>query len=372
VNSEGRMLAALRGEQPDRVPIYSWLNPLAPRWATGIRPDVYPDEAGYREVLDACLEYADLVQDWYFPGGFFNTAWDVGQRSERLGPERIRHTIDTPKGELTCVVQDRPGGGIEEHWVESVEEAECVLSIPYVPSRPPLDEFIQTRERLRGRSTGQVTVGDPISSLSVVEPQLRSLWTRTERDLLVEMLDVAFERIMDQLDYLLENDVGPVYYINGSEYAMHPLMSPRDFDEFVVRYEREMVSRIHERGKLAHIHCHGRLDRYLERFVEVGTDGLNPIEPPPLGDVVLGDAKRRVGERMCLIGNIQYEDLASASLEQVETMVRDTIAQGAPGGGFILALCAAPYEVPLPEKTARNMIAMLRFGREYGQYPLTL
>ena len=296
----------------------------------------------------------------------------MDQRGERLGPERIQPTINTPAGEPTSVVQDRPGGGIEKYWVESVEEAERVLSIPYVPSRPSLDEFISTRERLSGRSCGQVTVGDPVSSLSVVDPQLRSLWTRTERELLVEMMDVAFERIMDQLDYLLENDVGPVYYINGSEYAVPPLMSPRDFEEFVVRHEREMVSKIHEYGKVAHIHCHGRLDRCLERFVEIGTDGLNPLEPPQLGDVVLSDAKRRVGDRMCLIGNIQYEDLESASIDDVREMVKDTIAQGARGGGFILSLCAAPYEVPLPEKTARNMIAMLRFGRPYGKYPLSV
>ncbi len=372
MTSEERLIAALRGEQPDLVPVFAWLNPLVPRWATGIRPDVDPDEAGYREVLEACLQYADLVQDWYFPSGFFNTVWDVQQRSEQLGPERIRHTIQTPKGELNSVVQDRPGGGVEKHWVTSVEEAERVLSIPYVASRPSLTRFLETRERLRDRSTGQVTVGDPVCSLSVIDPELRSLWTRTERDLLVEMMDVSFERIMAYLDYLLENDVGPIYTINGPEYAIPPLMSPRDFEEFVVQYDQQMIARIHDYGKLTQIHCHGRLSRFLERFVETGTDSLNPLEPPPLGDVVLSDAKRRVGERMCLIGNIQYEDLSAASVVGVRAMVSETIAQGAPGGGFILSLCAAPYEVPLPEKTARNMIAMLEAGREYGAYPLCL
>jgi uroporphyrinogen-III decarboxylase len=175
------------------------------------------------------------------------------------------------------------------------------------------------------------------------------------------MLEVSFERFMDQLNYLPTNGVGPVYYINGPEYAMPPLMSPCDFEEFVMRYDRAMVSKIHEHGKLAHIHCHGRLERCLERFAAIGTDGLNPLEPPPLGDVDLRDAKRRIGERVCLVGNIQYEDLASSSVEGVEALVKQAISQGAPGGGFILALCAAPYQVPLPPKTARNMIAMLRF-----------
>lgn len=208
--------------------------------------------------------------------------------------------------------------------------------------------------------------------LGVIEPTLRSLWTITQRDLLREMLDVSFQRIMDNLTYLLENDVGPLYYINGPEYAIPPLMSPRDLEEFVVQHDRQMVAKIHEYGKLTEIHCHGRVNRFLERFATIGTDGLNPLEPLPLGDVILGDAKRRVGHRMGLIGNIQYEDLAEASLDGVEALVRSAIREGGPGGGSILSLCAAPYEVPLPPRTAENLIHFMRMGRELASYPLDL
>lgn len=275
MTSEERWITALKREQSDRVPISTWLNPLASRWATGIREEEDPDKAGYGEVLEACLEYADPVQDWYFPSGFFNTAWDVQMKSERMAPERVKQTIQTPKGELTSVIQDRSGGGVEKSWVESVEDAERVLSIPYVPPRPSLKEFLETRERLRGKSVGQVTLPDPVAMLGVIEPQLRSLWTLTERDLLVEMLDISFERIMDSLDYLLENDVGPIYYFNGPEYALPPLMSPRDFDEFVVKYDEKLIAKVHEYGKLTQIHCHGRVNGFLERFAETGTDSLS-------------------------------------------------------------------------------------------------
>lgn len=198
MTSEERQLIALRGGQPDRVPVMVWLNPFLPRWATGIRADVDPDAAGYREVLEVARECADPEFDWSFPAGFFYSAWDVHWQSERIAPERVKHTVQTPKGPLTNVVQDRSGGGTEKHWVETMEDAKRLLSIPYEPARPDLSEFRQTRASSQGR------------------------------------------------------------YI-----------------------------------------C---------------------------------------------------------------------IEQGAPGGGFMLALCAAPYEVPLPPKTARNLIRYMEAGRKYGMY----
>jgi uroporphyrinogen decarboxylase len=94
------------------------------------------------------------------------------------------------------------------------------------------------------------------------------------------------------------------------------------------------------------------------------------LEPPPIGDVILSDAKRRVGDKMCLIGNIQYDDLARQSPGRVEELVKAAIRQGAPGGGFILSPCASPYERPLPAKAAGNFIHYLKTSRKYGAYPL--
>ena len=113
-----------------------------------------------------------------------------------------------------------------------------------------------------------------------------------------------------------------------------------------------------------------RVSRFLERFAAIGMDGLNVLEPPPLGDVDLADAKARVGNQFCLIGNIQYDDLARGSPGEVERLVAEAIAAGGPGGGFILSPCAYPYERPLPRKASDNLIHYLMKGREYGQYPL--
>ena len=97
---------------------------------------------------------------------------------------------------------------------------------------------------------------------------------------------------------------------------------------------------------------------------------MNVLEPRPIGDTDLADAKIRIGDRVCLIGNIQYDDIARGSEAEVEQLVAEAIEQGAPGGGFILSPCAYPYEQPLPKKASRNLVRYLEMGRKHGRYPI--
>jgi len=278
----------------------------------------------------------------------------------------------TPRGPVSAITRaDWRGGGTVKRWIVTPEDAARVLSIPYVPPRPDLRPFLETRERLRARCVAQVTFCDPIGLAGWVDEITMATWTIEQRPLLRQMLDVALERLLDQIRYCLEHDVGPNYDFNGPEYALPPLMLPRDFEEFVVEYDTLLIDLIHSYpDRWVIVHSHGRVNRFLERFAALGLDGLNVLEPPPIGDVILAEAKRRIGDRVCLIGNIQYDDLARGTPEQIEALVRDAIQQAGPGGGFILPPCASPYERPLPPRAAANFIHYLKMGRKYGGYPL--
>jgi uroporphyrinogen-III decarboxylase len=213
----------------------------------------------------------------------------------------------------------------------------------------------------------QLTFEDPICVAGLIDEMVLPVWTLEHRGLLRELLDVAQQRILDELRYCLDRGAGPLYYFNGPEYALPPLMSPADFEEFVVEYDRRLVELVHSYpGTYVIVHSHGRVNRFLERFASLGLDGLNVLEPPPMGDTVLAEAKQRIGDRVCLIGNVQYDDLARGTPEQVDRLVIDAIDQGAPGGGFILSPCAAPYERPLPERASANLIRFLETAHRYG------
>ena len=51
-------------------------------------------------------------------------------------------------------------------------------------------------------------------------------------------------------------------------------------------------------------HTCGAIGDRLDLLEETGTDGIDTLDPPPLGDVDLAEAKRRVGERLFLKGNV--------------------------------------------------------------------
>ena len=74
--------------------------------------------------------------------------------------------------------------------------------------------------------------------------------------------------------------MGRIYYFNGPEYALPPLMSPNDFQEFVVEYDTRLISQIHEYPDCyTIIHSHGKVSNFLEQFADTGTDGRKKLDP---------------------------------------------------------------------------------------------
>ena len=125
----------------------------------------------------------------------------------------------------------------------------------------------------------------------------------------------------------------------SSPYVGGGLLSRRFYREFVVPYERRLVERLHAAGPVpVYTHTCGAIGDRLEDMVSTGIDGLECLDPPPLGDVELDDAKRRVGGHVFIKGNVDsVNTLLKRQPAQIETDVRRTIAMGAPGGGFVLS-----------------------------------
>ena len=96
-------------------------------------------------------------------------------------------------------------------------------------------------------------------------------------------------------------------------------VQPEDFREFVVEYDRRFIDLIHDAGGYAWIHCHGKVRDFIDRFARMGCDMLNPIEPPPMGDLSLREAFSLAGGRMALEGNIEIGDIMTASPDCSET-----------------------------------------------------
>ncbi len=149
----------------------------------------------------------------------------------------------------------------------------------------------------------------------------------------------------------------------SSAFAGGGFISPRQYERFVLPYEAEVVGRIHEAGVPVYTHTCGDIGDRLELMANTGIDGIDTLDPPPLGSVDLDDAKRRVGRRVFFKGNIDsVNTLLKKSREQVRADALWRLKVGSPGGGFILSsACSVSPRVP-PE----NLTVLVEASKEFG------
>ncbi len=373
MTSRERLTAAFRLEPTDRIPIHVRGVPAWDEdWLRAKGPSFEP-------LFEAVRQYCDWCAGWGAPRGIFFSATDqISRRMERKPsnrPDYVIHEtiIETPQGPIfeQRHVSTKGLPSLEtKYYLETDEDLERFLSIPYVPPEPDVAPFFAFRDRIGDRGIVLVSAGmDPLGEVyCLLGTENLALWSVNRRSDIFMLLDLMYERQAALFRYLLEQGVGPFFAWVGPELATPPLQSPQDFYEFVVEYDKKLIEIIHSYGGLVHVHCHGFLDDVLEGFAEMGANCLHPIEAPPWGDVSLAEAKRRIGDRVCLEGNIQLGDLFDRSTAEVEQIVREAIAEGKPGGGFILCPTASPYIPELPERVRDNYLVMIRLGLELGRY----
>lgn len=129
--------------------------------------------------------------------------------------------------------------------------------------------------------------------------------------------------------------VGAIHHPDDMAYADGMIVSPKHLREFVFPWYRWCGALVRDRGLPYIFHSDGRLYPVLEDIIACGFNALNPIEPKAM-DIV--DLKRRYGDRLCLIGNIDLGyTLTRGTPEEVEREVRERIEVVGQGGGYCVS-----------------------------------
>ena len=139
--------------------------------------------------------------------------------------------------------------------------------------------------------------------------------------------------------------------------------SPAHFQEVFLPHIRENADLAHSHGAIYHYYDDGKMDKTLELLADAGVDIVETLSPPPMGDVDLRSAKARVGDRVCLKGNVdQVNVILPQTPEEIRESVRETIRIGAPGGGYILSTADSIR----PETPWENVVAFFDAAKEFG------
>ena len=135
----------------------------------------------------------------------------------------------------------------------------------------------------------------------------------------------------------------------SSAFAGGGFISPKMYEQFVVPYERRVAEAVKAHGVPIYTHTCGKIGDRLELMASTGTMGVDTLDPPPLGNVELADAKRLIGERLFLKGNLDSVALLHYKTEEeVVAEVSQRLRIGKPGSGYILstACSVAPHVEP--------------------------
>lgn len=140
----------------------------------------------------------------------------------------------------------------------------------------------------------------------------------------------------------------------SSPYAGSSFLSLKAYKEFVLPSVKKLAEAIKSLGAFTYLHTCGFLSDRLEILAESRVDGIECMDPPPLGNVELSDAKKRIGDKVFLKGNIDSVNvLLRGSDEEVDKAILKCLKDGMPGGGYILSTACSVAPLVPPERVKR-------------------
>ncbi len=110
-------------------------------------------------------------------------------------------------------------------------------------------------------------------------------------------------------------------------------------------------------------HTDGNIMPILDQLAQTKPHALHSLDPQ--GGVDIAEVKRRCGDRLCLIGNVNCGALDTGTDKDVIASCRYALKHGMPGGGDIFSTSNCIYT---GMRLSRYEL-MLKVWREEGNYP---
>jgi len=369
-------MRTLRGEPVDRPAVNFYeiggvvMNPDDPN------PFNVFNDPSWRPLIELAEQRSDIIRvrsprtslpEGVDAGEFFAT-----EKYLQDGSRFTRTTLRVAGREMTSLTRRDPDVHTVwtlEHLLKDEKDLEAYLQLPDELFEREVDvsHIAAEEEALGDAGIVMLDTGDPICAAAALFAMGDyTVVAMTEPKLFHRLLEKLARPLHERTREAAQAVPARLWRIYGSEYASEPYLPPRLYEEYVVRYTQPMVEAIHAPGGYARIHSHGRLKAILPHIQAMGADAVEPIEPPPSGDVELIDVRRRYGRDMVLMGNIEVRDIENMAPEAFEKVVARALAEGTAGQGrgFVLMPSAAPYGRTILPRVLENYRTMIRLAEE--------
>lgn len=378
MTSKQRMLIAMKGGQPDCVPVAPDISNMIPCRLTG-KPfwDIYLFQDPPRWQA-----YINAVKYFGFDGWLDSVPieFDYERRESEDAPhwqEAIVHR--TPdriytRYHATIDGEERWSNYCTAYYIDNPPTHDIPLSkVGLSESAPAEWEDVYPRTNFRGLEAYHKAcelMGDAgVVGLAVGLPGLNIKDTASiyeyydNREQVIARCERTGERIARRVREIVK--LKPDYLLIGI--SGHMISNPEPiFRELSLQTLKEVTAICKEAGIPSQIHCCGP-EYALAKIAAEETDlsSINPLEHPPMGDCDLKRVKKEFGKRISLMGNLHTTDvMLRGSTKDVEQASKQAIDDAAEGGGFILSTgdqCGR-------DTPDENILTMIEVARNYGRY----
>ena len=356
MNSKERLLTALRGEKPDRLPatVHQWQGYHLDKYLNGIS-----DLEAFQEVgLDAQIQYfEEMAQFWLVDADFAR----LNKPSWRDEPEIINnnpsnrvvhHRIFTPGGELTFkTAGNRKTTWITEYLIKREDDIgiiEKYMPVPALTLKPIADLYdtIGDRGILRGFVWGdQAGCWQHAACLMDVNDLI--LATFDKPGWVKELLQILLEKKLQ----FIESMEGARFDLieTGGGSASSTLISPDLHSEFCLPYDAKMHEALHNLGFLVTYHTCGGTYGLEDYIVQNGADASETLAPISVGgNQEPWDFARKVKGKIALIGGLdQFNVLSSGNADTIRNKVKELFSRVGDDGGYICSCSDHFFETPV-------------------------
>ena len=387
MNGRERILAALAGETPDRVPfapnIWQWYHAndytgTLPEAVRGLgspvavlrhlRADIFSkfDSPRPQPV------YGDGRYDFEFAGGLptGKAPWSSFGDDTFAGGIIRRESIQTPFGTLARAWEYRAETGAPfetAHWWKDFDTEYAAVRHWLKHTDWRLD-----REALRA---GLANVGEegtiifellpsPLKQFHWLAGQVNASYFIMDHPReMDELAQIWAEKSLAYLDTVVDLPGISVYEVaDNLDSLFYP---PRWFKHFCVPVLSVMAEMIHARGKYLFVHACGKLKALAPLYLEAGLDCVEGQAPPPIGDWPLHEA-RALSEKLIVCGGMaapEQELTGPDAGARIDAYVRDLFASMGDKERFIFASSCNTS----PRTPYANLVAFRDAARNYGR-----
>jgi uroporphyrinogen decarboxylase len=156
-----------------------------------------------------------------------------------------------------------------------------------------------------------------------------------------------------------------------SDFGMQnaPFISRELFNKYFKKHYIELfgaIKKVAPNVKVFHHSC-GAIRELIPEFIDAGLDILDPIQPLATG-MDSFELKKEFGRDLIFHAGIDIQQAMRGTVEDVRQEVLTRMKALAPGGGYI----CCPTNHLQPDVSIENFLALYKYAKEYGTYPINL